>query len=1261
MEKELLKKKKYINIFHNLTTAWLILIASLMLTAGAYFLSASFVQQRVEDRFSFRAIEIESAIKDRLGIYEQVLWGGVGLWNSSKSVTRQEWANYMESLKINQHWPGIQGIGFSIPVQLQEKQSHIEKIRSEGFPEYLIRPEGTRDLYSAIIYLEPFDWRNQRAFGYDMWSNEMRRKAMTRARDEGVAATSGIITLVQETKEDIQRGFLMYLPVYQTKTIPITLKEKRERFIGWVYAPFRAGDLMKGIVGPEDPSIEFKIFDGETLSQEALLFDSNSGHHLNQPHHFQKTVRITLQGRLWTIQFNPLDTSSENSEKHLPLLVALAGGFVDILLFYVIFSLYFINRRAETIAEEMTQESRNTNEKLIVINTDLKKTTVSRNYMDSILQSMTDTLIVISYDETIQSMNQATLNLLGYEEPELIGKSIRVVITEEEKELGLFSGTGLKKLIEKGTVHGVEMTYTAKKGRKIPMLFSGSVMKDKEGTFLGIACVALDITERKQTEEKLKKSENRFRSMFENHSAVMLLVEPDSGKILDSNKAATNFYGYTRKEITSMNISDINTLESEEVKKKRKLAEATEVNLFYFKHRLKDNTLRDVQVHSTPIEFMNHKILFSIVYDITDRKLAENKIIETKQFYESIIEGVQDGIWVTDENDVIYFANKAMGIIAGIPPVEIQGSNVLKDFSKETTEDLIDFYNQAKKDKKPVWYEIGLKTPSNRNTWQNGWLIPQYKDNAFMGIICTINDITKRKEVEDEKDAYREFLDSVPGYGFAKDINSTYLSATRPFCDLVKIPYDQIKGKTDYDIFPADLAKIYINQDKCVMATGKPLVVEGVTIDANTNQRFVVLIRKHPSFDKNGNVTGIYGMSFDITEIKQAEKEHERLQNQLQQAQKMESVGRLAGGVAHDYNNISSIIIGYSELALDQVEKSDPLYGDLMEILTATKRSSDITQQLLTFARKQTVAPKVLDLNNTIGVMLKMLQRLIGEDIDLAWIPGVEIRPIKIDPSQINQIMANLCVNARDAIANVGRVTVETTNINLDENYCDDYEGSVPGEYIQLSVSDDGCGMTPETRDNIFEPFFTTKGIGKGTGLGLSTVYGIVKQNNGFINVYSETKKGTTFRIYLPIHVGQTVKEHSENTIEIPLSRGEVILLVEDDSSILKLSKRILEDLGYTVLASNSPNEALSVAKEHVGKLNLLITDVVMPAMNGRELSEHLQSLYSNIKTLFMSGYTADIIAHRGVLDEGVCFIPKPFSKKDLALKVRESLDSANI
>ena len=394
----------------------------------------------------------------------------------------------------------------------------------------------------------------------------------------------------------------------------------------------------------------------------------------------------------------------------------------------------------------------------------------------------------------------------------------------------------------------------------------------------------------------------------------------------------------------------------------------------------------------------------------------------------------------------------------------------------------------------------------------------------------------------------------------------------------------------------------------------------------------------------------------DITERRLAEKEKEKLQSRLQQAQKMEAIGNLAGGVAHDYNNISSIIIGYTELAMQDVNESDPLYSDLREILSAAKRSTNITRQLLAFARQQTVAPKVIDINDMIAGMLKMLQRLIGEDIDLAWRPGKNVWSIKIDPSQIDQVLANLCVNARDAISDVGKVTIETNNVNIDEDYCADHPGFFPGDFVSMTVSDDGIGIAPDVLNKIFDPFFTTKKIGKGTGLGLATVYGIVKQNNGFINVYSEPEKGTSVKVYFPRHAGCLVEAHLENTLEAPRGNKEKILIVEDDGSILKLGIKILDDLDYSVISASTPGEAIQLAEKQNDKIDLLVTDVVMPEMNGRELSDRLKTLHPDIRTLYMSGYTANVIAHRGVLEEGICFIPKPFSKKELAVKVREAL-----
>jgi len=396
----------------------------------------------------------------------------------------------------------------------------------------------------------------------------------------------------------------------------------------------------------------------------------------------------------------------------------------------------------------------------------------------------------------------------------------------------------------------------------------------------------------------------------------------------------------------------------------------------------------------------------------------------------------------------------------------------------------------------------------------------------------------------------------------------------------------------------------------------------------------------------------------DLTASKKVEKEKERLLEQLLQSQKMESVGRLAGGVAHDFNNLLGVIMGHCELALEDINSRERLFTHLKEIRTAAERSANLTRHLLAFARKQTIMPKVLDLNDTLEAMLKMLRRLIGEEIDLAWLPGTGLWPVLIDPSQVDQVIANLCVNARDAIAGIGKITIETKNIYFDEDFCMKNAGYAPGEYVMLSVSDTGCGMDEKTLDKLFEPFFTTKDVGYGTGLGLATVYGIISQNGGFIHVDSELNNGSVFSIYLPRFI-KGPSETIENTQPALVSRGrETILLVEDEPALLEVIRTMLESLGYKVLPAAKPGEAIRCAGNYGGEIHLLITDVVMPEMNGLELMHSILPLYPRIKCLFISGYTADIIGHHGVLDEGINFIQKPLSLPDLASKVRAVVNS---
>jgi len=439
---------------------------------------------------------------------------------------------------------------------------------------------------------------------------------------------------------------------------------------------------------------------------------------------------------------------------------------------------------------------------------------------------------------------------------------------------------------------------------------------------------------------------------------------------------------------------------------------------------------------------------------------------------------------------------------------------------------------------------------------------------------------------------------------------------------------------------------------KEVVEKGEPFDLELEIVTARGNLRSVHAIGK-PDLEHRR----VYGFIQDITGRRKAEEEKGKLQEQMIQAQKMESIGRLAGGVAHDINNMLGVILGFAELAMLETDPAHDLHEHIKQILKATRRSAELTRQLLAFARRQPARRKVLMLNDTIAGTLRMLQRIIGEDIELIWNPGESLWPIRMDQGQVDQILANLCVNARDAISGTGRIVIETDNIVFNKASYSHHDEIKAGEYIKLSFQDNGCGMDKETLSHLFEPFFTTKAIGKGTGLGLATVYGIVKQNEGNINVISELNDGTKFEFYFPRHTACAEQEGTSEPV-VPAIRGrETLLLVEDEAQLSKSIQMMLESLGYRVLNGATPGEAIEVAKKHADRIDLLLTDLIMPEMNGKELAAEIQKFAPNIRLLFMSGYTTDVLDSRGFLEEGINFIQKPYSINELAGKLRELLD----
>jgi PAS domain S-box-containing protein len=797
---------------------------------------------------------------------------------------------------------------------------------------------------------------------------------------------------------------------------------------------------------------------------------------------------------------------------------------------------------------------------------------------------------------------------------------------------------------------------------------------------------------RKLAEEALRKSEERFRTIFNNSPMAIELYDHD-GVMIDINQRACEIFGSTPETcIEKVTLHDNPHYQPpdmwEQLDKGREIRHMIASSMETATNENEKTGRRYYDMITTPVKHISPAIgYFTHIIDVTEHELSRIQFREEKEFLNAIVDTNQTIIVGLDKQHLIRIFSKGAEKITGYAKAEVIGKDWCALF--------LGFENQKTLDItwKAAWeqdYKAFLRSLENRDKHDITW-DPLHEDNTYTvtgplqirdGTIKTILwqntkiytgddesrhlhisigvDITDRKLAEEalrnleaKQSAMISNISDVIGI-IGTDGTIKYQSPS-----LEKWfgwqPQDLVGTDGGLMVHPDDLERIQKEFNTLIKKDNSSTTVEYRYKCKDGSYKPIELTATNLINDPV--IDGILLNYQDITERKQAEKEKEKLQAQLTQAQKMESVGRLAGGVAHDFNNMLQVILGHADMILDGTDPAQPLYAGLQSIRKAARSSADLTRQLLAFARKQTVAPKVLDLNRTLKGMLRMLRRLIGEDIDLTWLPGKDLGSVCMDPSQIDQMVANLCVNARDAIADTGKITIETGMAVFDEDYCSEHAGFVPGEFVRLTVSDDGCGMRKETLPHIFEPFFTTKELGKGTGLGLATIYGIVKQNNGFVNVYSEPGQGTTFNIYLPRHIGDTGQIQEEGLKKPDVRGHETILLVEDEPPLLGMTTMMLERLGYTVVAAGTPGEAIRLSEEYAGQIHLLMTDVVMPEINGRDLAKNLVSSYPNLKCLFMSGYTANVIAHHGVLDEGVNFIQKPFSKKDLSVKLREIME----
>lgn len=640
-------------------------------------------------------------------------------------------------------------------------------------------------------------------------------------------------------------------------------------------------------------------------------------------------------------------------------------------------------------------------------------------------------------------------------------------------------------------------------------------------------------------------------------------------------------------------------------------------------------------------------------------RAERDALAEQQALLRTVLDNLPDPVFMKDAEGREVLSNRADCAANGWREEEILGKTARELFPGEVGERIYQEDMHVLRTGQPILNrEERIVTRDGEVRWFLSSKVP-FRDASgrIIGLVGIGHDVTALHEAteallqsEEEKTL---LLDNISELFAYYDLDLRVRLANKAAADSVRQAPKDLVGRHCYEIWHGRTTPC----ENCPVLRAKETrrPEEG---EVTTPDKRVWRIRGYPVLGEEGEVVALVEFTEEITEKRRLEHERALLQAQLQQAQKMEAIGRLAGGVAHDFNNMLQSILGYAQLALEELAEDDPLRMYVEEIQAAGQRSASLTRQLLAFARRQTIAPEVLDLNAHIAEMLKMLRRLVGENIRIEWLPGQDLGRVFMDPSQVDQILANLVVNARDAIADVGTITIETANVMLDEAYAALHPEAAVGRYVMLSVGDTGSGMSEEVKSHLFEPFFTTKPQGQGTGLGLATVYGIVKQNGGFINVYSEEGKGAMFHIYLPRYEPATPEVEREAAPHTLATGHETVLLVEDDAMILQLGARLLHRLGYTVLGASSPEEALRLAREHPGDIHLLMTDVIMPTMNGRQLAEQICALRPQVKCLYTSGYTANVISHQGVLEEGVHFIQKPFTLEALAAKVREALEA---
>jgi PAS domain S-box-containing protein len=885
-----------------------------------------------------------------------------------------------------------------------------------------------------------------------------------------------------------------------------------------------------------------------------------------------------------------------------------------------------------------------------------KRIKESQHWLSTTLKSISEGVITTNTEGKVTFLNAKAGLLTGWNESEALGKDLTDIFSISDADGNSINENPWLKSLKEGVIVGPlsQLLVSSRANGALPIDYSAAPIRDERGNAIGMVVAFRDVTERKKAELLLRREKETFFAILQKAPYGVILLEK-TGRYLYVNPQFTLITGYSLKDIPTGKDWFRKAYPDNSYRKKAIKAWAEDLSKGKpvdrtFSVRCKNGEIRDIEMRATVLD--DGRIILT-ASDITERKLAEEALRASEEKYRELVQSANSIILRRDVTGNITFFNEFAQKFFGYPEEEILGKNVIGTITPEKDSTGTSLSTMVR--------DIGLRpekyqTNENENmlrsgervwiSWTNRPILDEHGN--VREILCVGNDITERKRSEEALKLQAQIIDQIHDSVVSSDLTGHITIWNKGA--------ERLFGWTQEEALGQHISMMYPDEQYTFLQEHviPPLKAAGsyeveVRNRKKTGEEFHVHLSLSVLRDGSGAITGLIGYHMDITE-------HKKLEEQLRHSQKMEAIGQLAGGIAHDFNNILTAVIGYANLLQMRLGDGNQLRSYVDQIIASSERAANLTQSLLAFGRKQILDPKPVTVNEIVKSMEKLLARLISEDIELKINFVEKNLTVFADAAQMGQVLMNLVTNARDAMPEGGKLTISTSLVQLDTDFVKRHGYGKAGMYGLIAVTDTGVGMNEKTRQRVFEPFFTTKEVGKGTGLGLAIVYGIVKQHNGFVNVYSELGEGSVFKVYLPL-IRSSYGEEREAALALPVGGKETILVAEDDAEVRRLTKNVLQEFGYTVVEAIDGEDAISKFLKHKRKVDLVMLDVVMPRKNGKEVYQYVRKIRPDVKALFTSGYTADVIHEKGVLDEGLNFVSKPVAPKELLRKIRDILD----